>query len=343
MIRRASILLAALLLLSSATGLAQNTPANVIANLESHALERADGTPAFHLKADFQANGNVEFKGAGTYEEWWLDPSRWRKEVTLGKYHLVLLSVDGNIYRDSTEDYIPMRVYELLTFVLPALPTPGELVADGPWSVGPVTLQNTPLVRLAMRGDPPKDGKLVPPECAFYINPADNVVQLEEDGFDLYLYNHPAKFADRTLMLEGKLRRNGQIALEFHITSLTQDPTPDASQFQVPTTAKTGFEFGIPSDEFWKPPVLVQGQLDRSKMQLRGAPTEVIAVMELDPAGAVREIDIMYSTDSIVADYVTYDLHHFKYAPTVVDGIPVTAYQTFTNRTRVHGRWRSMR
>jgi hypothetical protein len=336
-------LLAALLLFSAAAGLAQNTPADALTDLESHSLSRAPGTPAFHLKADFQANGNVEFKGAGTYEEWWLSPSRWRKDVTLGKYHLLLLCVDGKIYRDSTEDYIPMRVFELLTSVLPALPTSGELAHDGSWSVGPATVQNTPLVRLAMHGDPPKDGKLVPPEYAFYINPKEDVVQLEEDGFDLYFYDHLVKFADRGVMMEGKMHRNGQVVLEFHITSLAPDTTPEAALFQVPATAKTGFEFGIPSDEYWKRPVRVLGQLDRSKMRLRGAATEEIAVMQLDTTGAVREVDLMFSTDSIVADYLIYDLHHFKYAPTVVDGIPVTAYQTFTNRTRTARIWRSIR
>jgi hypothetical protein len=328
----ASILLAGLMLLLAAPCLAQNSAADTLTNLESHALERAAGTPAFHLKADFQANGTVEFKGAGTYEEWWLSPSRWRKEVTLSKYHLVLLCVDGKISRDSTEDYIPMRVYELLHSVLPALPTQDELVEDGPWTVGTATLQSTELLRLARRGDPPKDGKLVPPEHAYYINPKENVVQLRDIGFDIYFYDHLVKLADRSVMLEGKLQRNGKIALEFHITSLTPNPTPADALFQVPATAKPGFEYGIPSHEFWKSPVRVLGQVDFKKVRLRGAPSEVIADMQLDTTGAVREIDLIFSTDSIVADYVTYDLHHFRYAPTVVNGVPVTAYQTYTSK-----------
>lgn len=335
-------LLAAFLLLA-APCLAQDSVTDTLTNLQTHALERADGTPAFHLKADFRAYGNVEFKGDGTYEEWWLSPTRWRKEVTLGRYHLVLLCVDGKIDRDSTEDYIPMRVYQLLTFVLPALPTQGELAVDGPWTAAPAIVQNTSLERLAMRGDPPKDGKLVPPECAYYISPAENVVQMEEDGFDLYFYDHLVKFADRSVMLEGKMRRNGQTALEFHITSLTPDPAREPALFQIPANPKTGFEFGIPSDEFWRPPVRVLGNIDRSKTRMRGAATEVVAEMQLDTTGTVREAELMYSSDAIVADYVMYDLHHFKYLPTVVDGVPVTVYKAFTTRTRAGRMWRSIR
>jgi len=340
---RFSFLFAALLLLPATQTLAQNSAADTLTALESHSLARADGSPAFHLKADFQASGNVEFKGAGTYEEWWLSPSRWRKEVTLGKYHLVLLCVDGKITRDSTEDYIPMRIYQLLTNVLPALPTQQEMADDGGWSSSMVKVKNVDLIRLAGHGDPPKDGKLVPPEYAYYVDPQRNVVQLHERGFDLYIYDKPGKLTDRSVMLDGKLLRNGKTALEFHITSLTAISTPDNALFQVSSAAKPGFEFGIPSHEFWKPPVRVLGQVDRRRLRQRGAPSEVIAGMQLDPTGAVREVDPIFSTDSIVTDYVTYDLHHFKYAATVVDGIPVTAYQTYTTKEGAHEMWRSIR
>jgi hypothetical protein len=90
-------------------------------------------------------------------------------------------------------------------------------------------------------------------------------------------------------------------------------------------------------------PVRVLGQVDRRRLRQRGAPSEVIAGMQLDPTGAVREVDPIFSTDSIVTDYVTYDLHHFKYAATVVDGIPVIAYQTYTTKEGAHEMWRSIR
>src|SRR5579862_7312794 len=57
---------------------------------------RQAGAAAFHLRATFHAYQGIDFSapgestmiiGNGTYEEWWVSPEKWRREVTLGSYH----------------------------------------------------------------------------------------------------------------------------------------------------------------------------------------------------------------------------------------------------------------
>lgn len=50
---------------------------------------RAPGNPAFHLTAQFQIFDQVLGNLEGTYQEVWMSPDQWRREINAGSYHQV--------------------------------------------------------------------------------------------------------------------------------------------------------------------------------------------------------------------------------------------------------------
>jgi len=92
---------------------------------------RTHGSTPFHLKAVFHAFPGVVFSkkeseqiisGDGTYEETWLTPTRWRREVNFGSYHAVEVESETGRRMQASSDYEPSRVLMLLEALLVPIP-----------------------------------------------------------------------------------------------------------------------------------------------------------------------------------------------------------------------------
>jgi hypothetical protein len=84
---------------------------------------RSPGSAPFHLVVKFHAYPGLELlppekaeilTGEGLYEETWLGPYQWRREVTLGAYHAI--EADGDHVRkmQATSDFVPSRIIMLM-------------------------------------------------------------------------------------------------------------------------------------------------------------------------------------------------------------------------------------
>ena len=103
---------------------------------------RLPGSAPFHLKVTFHAYPGVDFNppknpapaiapvpghpfiitGDGTYEETWLSPEKWRREVNFGSYHAVEVRADGARKFQASEDYEPARVLMLMEALFEPVP-----------------------------------------------------------------------------------------------------------------------------------------------------------------------------------------------------------------------------
>jgi hypothetical protein len=127
------------------------------------------------MKVTFRAFPGITFlppgqsliqTGGGTYEEWWLAPKRWRREVTFGSYHAIEV-FDQDRKFQATSDYEPTRVLMLLRALLYPIPRyliepeledePVDLRAEHPhhWKVQHLTAGRLAYIRLSWRGDNP--------------------------------------------------------------------------------------------------------------------------------------------------------------------------------------------
>lgn len=78
---------------------------------------RGDGAQPFHLQVSFLASGSAEFVGKGTYEEIWLGPRRWKREVHFGEFSSVEAREEDQHRIQSSNVYVPKRVMELVSLL----------------------------------------------------------------------------------------------------------------------------------------------------------------------------------------------------------------------------------
>jgi hypothetical protein len=93
-------------------------------------LRMPDSTP-FHMKVVFHAlpglvldkeRSSQIISGDGAYEETWVAPKRWRREVTLGSYHAIEVQSETARKLQASSDYEPSRVLMLLEALLYPIP-----------------------------------------------------------------------------------------------------------------------------------------------------------------------------------------------------------------------------
>lgn len=92
---------------------------------------RMPGSTPFHMKVAFHAFPGAVFdkeessqiiSGDGTYEETWVEPKKWRRQVTLGSYHAVEVQSARMRKMQGSSDYEPSRVLMLLEALLYPIP-----------------------------------------------------------------------------------------------------------------------------------------------------------------------------------------------------------------------------
>src|SRR5271170_6463978 len=80
---------------------------------------RVFGAAPFHMKVVFTALPGLELldkkkkpqiiTGDGVYEETWIAPHHWRREVSLGSYHAVEVESQAGRKMQASSDYEPSR------------------------------------------------------------------------------------------------------------------------------------------------------------------------------------------------------------------------------------------
>jgi hypothetical protein len=93
---------------------------------------RLPGAAPFHLKIAFHAFPGIEMlaskekseivTGGGTYEESWVSPHQWRREVTLADYHAIEVESQNGRKMQASSDYIPSRVLRLMWALFEPVP-----------------------------------------------------------------------------------------------------------------------------------------------------------------------------------------------------------------------------
>ncbi len=155
---------------------------------------RMPSSAPFHMKVKFRAFPGMELLGAkekpeiitgdGVYEETWLAPHKWRREVTLADYHA--LEVESELGRKMrpSSDYEPSRVLMLLNALLYPIPrnfASREFRHQGAsgWQIDHVSNGSLSLIRIS-RGVGDERGDLTD---AFYFQPHGLLALRNDEGF----------------------------------------------------------------------------------------------------------------------------------------------------------------
>lgn len=123
-----------------ALGAAPVTPSDYLRRAREVTNIRAAGSTPFHMRVHFVASGKVEFTGEGDYEETWLGPDRWRREVSLGGYRAVEVQEASKHTFQASSDYEPKRLVLLLRMIAPTTREDLPTIADDghfDWKIQP--------------------------------------------------------------------------------------------------------------------------------------------------------------------------------------------------------------
>jgi hypothetical protein len=170
-----------------------------------HASERmtlrSPGSKPFHLGVRFHAFAGEELlapgektqfmTGDGTYDETWLEPHHWQREVTLADYHGVEAESNGTRKMHSSSDYEPSRVLMLIDFLFTPIEddlTDGSLRAMN-WKIdhvsnGALSLVRLSKVMLATQRAEYSDSYYFLPNGDLAMNNVGGVVALWSDTFE---------------------------------------------------------------------------------------------------------------------------------------------------------------
>lgn len=115
--------------------------------IKSRALSdpRTEGSPPFHLHATFQIPPDQN----GTYEETWLSPTKWRREIQLGPVTLLATQNDNEAYhKDKGADSTPKELDYLIDLMHGHFPRLDSF-QEGDWGQSAVQLGGMDIVRVA--------------------------------------------------------------------------------------------------------------------------------------------------------------------------------------------------
>jgi TonB family protein len=107
---------------------------------------RTEGSPPFHLHANFQTAPNQ----SGTYDEMWLSPAKWRREIQLGPITLLATQNGNDAYHKNTgADSTPKEMDYLIDLLNGHFPRTDGSFQEGDWGQSAVQLGGIEMVRVA--------------------------------------------------------------------------------------------------------------------------------------------------------------------------------------------------
>ena len=107
---------------------------------------RIPGSAPFHLHASFLTADN----SSGTYEEFWLSPTRWRRQVQLGTVSVVQAQLGNRLFtKNSGSPFTPKLIHFFLDSLdIPFPRTDGSFI-EGDWGHSAVLFEGVDMVRVA--------------------------------------------------------------------------------------------------------------------------------------------------------------------------------------------------
>jgi hypothetical protein len=109
---------------------------------------RTEGGPPFHLKGTFQGDGRFSAY-RGSYEETWIAPDRWRRQVTIGDKIFLQTHVDEKYYTHSVDRGMDEIVRKVLDLFYADFPGYAYGTPESDWGMAEIEFQKILVTRVA--------------------------------------------------------------------------------------------------------------------------------------------------------------------------------------------------
>jgi Gram-negative bacterial TonB protein C-terminal len=289
---------------------------------------RVEGAKPFHLVASFRAFGYEDLLGKGTYEEYWLSPTEWKREASLAG-HTVTESRSGDLgYRKFNQAFAPLRIDEAIDTISAVLPQAADPSRGPRWQVSKSELGKTPLIRVS-RGSFGDNGKLDVSAVAYYFDPDNGLLRGFLRWSDLTLYNDFLDFSGKMVAREMTVVENSYKILEISIDKIEPAPPLDGGNFTIHGVEPVSYAKGNPGIKFAasvpiKKVLPVFAPAVRANLQ-HG---RTVCRLLLDAHGHVRDVTFPNGVDPALESAFRAAALQWEYSPSTMNGHPIEASVT---------------
>jgi hypothetical protein len=301
---------------------------------------RESGAQPFHLWVQFHANAGEEMLapgeksqfliGDGTYDEVWLDPQTWRREVKLGDYHAVEVEANGVRKMQASSDHVPSRVLMLIRHLME--PVPDYLWKKGSnrgldWQIDHVTAGNTPLVRLSKVSIANSQIKL---KDFWYFQHSGELVMSDSDGLTA-VWSAVTTFAGKTVPLKLALKASKRELLTAMI-AIEPAGQEDKAVWDLPGgAAEPGITLYIfnAADVPRSDSETTRSFFVNTESKQPASALSVTGV--IDRTGAYREVEVLLATDPSLAREVLTRMRASRTKPATLNKSPCEISPTWMN------------
>lgn len=292
---------------------------------------RVKGAPPFHMKGSFEAMGSAELIGRGTYEETWISPTEWRREVTL-KGEAVVESRNGDtIYRKFKGAYAPRRCDELLDVMSIWLPfeTRGDS-DDSDWHVVEAPLSGVPLIRIS-RGHIDDRDKPDTETIMYYFDPTTGLLRAYFDMAEIAVFNGFQQFNSVQVPRRISVAEYGQQILQLNVDVLESASTLAVNSFTVDGAQKWPADFEEGTAVSMTPPKAVKQVKPQypDNARLRNVHQKVLCTATIDRHGHVRGVTFQGDADPALQSAVREAIFQWEFTPATVKGRPAPLSMRF--------------
>lgn len=287
---------------------------------------RMPGSAHFHLRVAFHAYPGIDFSkpgkseiitGDGTYEEWWVSPEKWRREVSLAGYHAIEVRADGVRKMQASSDYEPSRVLMLLNALLSPIPRnllEPRLEKDPPdWTVKHLSVGGLNYVQLSSRWTAPINGITYYTDYNFL--PSGVLIRTEDRTSMMTSWQGFTPFATRIVPGQIAVQAMGRPLLAATVQIEPLPGTYDIAQLPGPAAPPGntlrpihGWEAEL---KILNPSWAMVGNWERFAFR-----------RVVDRDGKSREVELLATADINVAKAVLPHMRAEKFVPPTMDGSP---------------------
>jgi len=194
---------------------------------------RAKGSEAFHLQGSFKGDG--EFSSyQGSYEETWIAPDRWRRQVTIGDKVFVQTHFNDEYYTHSVDPSMAEVVRKVVDLFCADFPGYAYGTPDTDWNMAEVEFQKIPVTRVAM-SHRDNEGNIHYPRAYYFdatglIRARSHVFSWPDSHPETMAYDEFAEFAGKQVprRIDSELDGVHIFTARIHVLELTQ-PLPRSS------------------------------------------------------------------------------------------------------------------
>jgi TonB family protein len=269
------------------------------------------------------ATGTPENTGTGTYEEIWVSPEKWRKEITFGNYHRILVRKGDKTYRLTAAAPPPGVNYKIEEYLLPDVcPCPGMDDVAKKVELQRIKLGNTEVIRIG--AGKISGGKIPLPDNAQYFSAGNNLLLMSTRGYEVASYVRSGMLAGKLAMLDFNVADGGKTVLEVKFDQLVSDPAVADAMFTIPDSAKaiSGPTVNLPASDVKARCIRCPAPRYPEEAKLNKIQGTVVLRGTIDRQGAVRELAVVSSPNVALSQAALDAVYTWRYTPVVIDEEP---------------------